>query len=413
MIHIIFLLFIALSSFTVAAAPSQSYIIGSYVNVRVQPSKDADVIGHLTSNTPVTMLSLSGDWCEITWNADSHGFVACNLLGETPIKIKDVGEKFLLDSADQPLRENTGYPKSNPGYSPLRAFWIEPTVERLFDAGEHFRMMMFPSFRSQDDEFKSNAEHSITRFPLPEFEAMKSLLSKGIVSPPSQYVPPTNWKTIKDVEFYKQIKLPIAKPSFFKRLADVGSAGANTEAISAQFKIPFQITVLNNPYWGGDNNSYPLLVGAWDIGEIETRLTKPVYKIAVNLDGNLSIEESVVPSRNSRGNSQMYCIDSLKTGTALAIFYVSDQPALSRANIIAVQIADSYSNQDGNDPLEGFISTIQVDLDNDGSPDLVVWDNGVENADYPGNAPRVRVVFGNVAGEWYLLDTDVAQACGC
>lgn len=450
---------------TASAEPLQRYIMGSYVNVREQPSRNAKVVEHLIVNTPVILLSQLENYCEISWSPDRRGFVACNLIGEKPLKLEDIDTtpviqvpnpqyKFALQQRYlSQLQDPAHYLKPmqppprvtdiapvisqpNPQYSPLRAFWLEPTIERLFDAGKYFEQTALPS--DQVDEEKnffnggSGGAPELKRASLPEFEAMKSLLIKGIIAPPSQYVRPAPAQTM----------LPPTRPSFFKTIESIGRPGDRAETLSAQYQIPFQMTVLGKPHWGGDNNSYPLLVGAWDVGEVETTLTKPIYEIAVDIGGQLSVGETVAPSRNSRGDPSQYCIVGFRPVTThrfLAgykeidpwiFFRLTAPPALAHAKVTIERISSTEADVAGGNPsvsapsigkksksplaknqLEGNETLAQVDLDGDGASDLAVWDDGGSGIDL--DYRRQRAIFVNVSGEWFLLDNDEIHACGC
>lgn len=469
---------------TAYAAPDVRYITGSYVNVRAQSSRHADIVDRLIVNTPVTLLSQSADYCEINWNGDRQGFTACDLIGKQPIRIEDVGAKYLFDANNNPIIDGTGYPKPNPNYSPLRAFWLEPTVERLFDAGKYFEEIALPASQLAEERGHwSQGMPKLRRFPLPEFDAMKALLMRGVVSPRSQYVAPVAWKDIQaflmspdDVGWerirkfaphglyfgpngdinreereryaakYRGVGLPLAKPSFFKSLGDIGRPGDGTEALSAQFGVPFQMRVLSGPKWGGDNNSYPLLVGAWDVGEVETSLAKPVYDVAIGVDGQVSVGETVVVARNNHGDSSLYCIETFKqpdgrklldgykrirepwiffrllTPPALThakVTIVGDSPsegadgdAGAGANILSGKKRGNHTSPFRVKNLVGRETAGYIDLDNDGIVDLAIWDDGNGEDAFPGHV-RQRIIFANVMGKWYLLDTDRIEACNC
>lgn len=465
-----FVLLLLASSSIASAGALDRYITGSYVNVRAKPVRNATVIDRVTVNTPVSLLSKSADYCEIKWGNDERGFVACNLIGPQSLRIEDIGTKYLLDANNEPLVDQNYVRKPNPDYSPLRAFWIDPSVERLFDAGEYFQQTALPAAQLQEEsEFvsKGGGEKApeLRRIQLPEFEAMKALLANGIIAPPSQYTAPPSWKTIQAliqrqngsgnlsrfqslsrgmyfdnsqryVETYSEISLPAVKPSFFKALDAIGRPGDGTESLSAQYKIPFKMTVLGGPQWGGDNNSYPLLVGAWDIGEVEVKLTKPIYEISVGVDGQLSVGETAAPTKNSRGNPSQYCLDSFRApaGNNVAsgwiFFRLGTRPTLSRANVTIKAISSPIAETQGDQTLAGkpakkkktkkLLETNKIDgrktiawidLDSDGVSDLAVWDDGGAGIDL--DYHRQRLIFANVMGQWYFLDADEVHACGC
>lgn len=440
-----------------SAAAVEKWIVGSYVNVRAQPYQNAIVEEHLVANTLVKLLSQQGEFCEITWGSGHQGFVACNLLGNEALHIENVGTK-----------PNDGE-KPSPQYSPSRAFWIEPTIERLFDAGEYFRStMLSPNQLKSENDYPQNYWGTLSqgdsqqppklkRFPLPEFDAMKKMMVAGIVAPRSQYVPLMSWNNIRiqmkdmnalpkadqhqyllrfapsflitngekfDVVKYERIKLPIVKPSYFKDPNAIGRPSADAEQLSAQYQIQHRLTVLDKPTWGGDSNSYPILMGAWDIGRVETRLVSPVYEIAIDIDGEISIGKTVAKTQYLKGEDT--CRWGFMKGTSnkplpgykinedpWIFFRLATVPAITKAKVIIRK-----SSQDNAAKVDGSnfqLTTARVDLDNDGVTDVFVWDDGIDGYDhqFPGNVARTRLIFANVAGQWYLLDSDQEQACNC
>src|SRR5450759_4367083 len=117
----------------------QRWVHGSCVNVRSTPSADSSVLTRLVVNTPVQLSETpsKGNYCEVTWGHSHRGFLACNLLGDRPLTIEEVGTPNL-----QP--DNV----PNPKYSATRAFWIEPSFKRLQEAGGHFwNTMLSPQQR--------------------------------------------------------------------------------------------------------------------------------------------------------------------------------------------------------------------------------------------------------------------------
>jgi hypothetical protein len=447
----------------------ESWIIGSYVNVRSQPSRSAEIVEHLVANTPVNLLSQQEDFCEITWGNNRHGFLACKLLGDKVLRIEDIGAKPKFNE------------KPNPQYSPLRAFWIEPTVERLFDAGEHFRKVMMPAeqLRAEncfwegcfDEGSKRSAmlvaendqrgSYVFKRFSIPEFDAMKKLMADGIIAPHSQYALPTAWKKIQTIIknpdasytekardkfnritphlwlsepldyiiMFKKVSLSKSKPSFFKNVDEIGRPSAGAEELSAQYQIPHKTIVLDKPMWGGDNNSYPILMGAWDIGKMESRLTRSVYEVAIGIDGTVSIGETDAATQRLRNEET--CDGAFELGSSKnslpgykqvkqpwIFFRLATLPTLTKAKVTIKKFSSNVDKINGTGLinittlLRGNQTTARVDLDADGVDDLFVWDDGGNGIDDLGYE-RKRLIFANVAGQWYLLDTDDEHACGC
>ena len=480
------LIFILLSmSGVVTADSTQSWVVGSYVNVRVQPSRTAEVIDHLTANTPVMLLSRQEDFCEISWGGNRQGFVSCKLLGEEALSIDEVGTKRYLPDGTLP-----------PQFHAPRAFWLEPTVERLFDAGEHFRQVMLPAERLNVEECFDHigvvgigcevdkATPELKRFPIPEFEAMKTLLAEGLIAPHSQYTPLVSWQSIRNTvsnlkdlygdryssytsedsvqihsitphlwlgrggnytQMYQQIPMPPAQPSFFKKVSDIGRPSASAEELSAQYQIPHQMAVLDKPTWGGEANRWVLL-GSWDIGTVTSRLTQPVYEVSISHQGQVAVGETEAETKRLRnewwircggqeflqGSPQKLLPGYKKIKQPWIFFRLIAPPAITKARVRINDLNKGYENTNIGTPfgvdtlLQGKPTTAQIDLDLDGIDDLFVWDDGGNGeTEYDKNLnrkkvtinyadasyQRTRLIFANVAGEWYLLDTDDEHAC--
>jgi hypothetical protein len=180
---------LALSSFAAESADSR-WVHGSWVNVRSAASSKGDVVARLTANTPVTMLTDQGEWCEISAKTpEVHGFMACKLLGNKPLLLSDVGTAPPYGS------------KADPRYSPTRAFWIAPSVARLGAAAEFFWTTMLSDAQRKaerpDDLVVMDQRTAPVRFPIPEFDAMKALLQNGIVAAEERRPAIIRWSELK------------------------------------------------------------------------------------------------------------------------------------------------------------------------------------------------------------------------
>src|SRR6266496_2042362 len=92
------------------------WIHGSLVNVRQPPPQGAAVLVQWPTNTPVTLVRQQEASCEIEGPKGQRGFVACALLGDRPLALKDL-------------------PDLNKGEGTLnvvflaRPFWITPSLQ--------------------------------------------------------------------------------------------------------------------------------------------------------------------------------------------------------------------------------------------------------------------------------------------
>jgi hypothetical protein len=162
------------------ATPHQGFkprwIHGSLVNVRAEPVATAAVLTQLKVNTPVqaTSAAVEGGFCELVLDDGQRGFTSCQLLGDRLLTMPEVGHRYLPDGRTL-----------NPNYSPQRAFWMEPSLDRLVEAGRYFESK-FLTAEEQSRENQSNGNQRNKPAPhrsaIPEFEAMKAVMRNGITA---------------------------------------------------------------------------------------------------------------------------------------------------------------------------------------------------------------------------------------
>lgn len=434
------------------AEPVPNWIGGSYVNVRETASKTAPILDRLIINTPVTLLAQSDGVCEILWDAKKKGFVACHLLRSKPVVLQDVGER-LPDGAP------------NPNYSPLRAFWLQPTFDRLINVAVLFEGTMLSKKQSAlEEEMVSTGRLTggfsvgpAKRYAIPEFEAMKALLAKGVVAPHALWTSPPKWESVStDLSLetkgaqlplpgldslhrwvYRQIKLGPTRPSYFKTMNDIGRPKATPEELSAQFGIPWQLEVKGKSVWGGNSNSGPVRNGVWDIGAVTQRLERPVYAIAVSNTGAVAIAKTQADFDAIAGGDNEDCAgsphiqwpkkDQLPNYSvfdgAFTLFRASHPLNIAKAKVTIKRQRLSPPKQLEGEEYEGRpkysrATITYIDLDIDGENDIAVWDavntqvgagDGPEGSEY-----HSKLIFVNVNGAWFLLDFDEDDApCGC
>ena len=160
------------------------------------------------------------------------------------------------------------------------------------------------------------------RYPIPEYEAMKSRLNNGVMGFIStnkydSYQPMPRWETLRTlaakvprakgfivedesisnlfriwgqrdapIELILALKLPVVKKSYFQDSAQLLPPFVTTETASAKFNIPYRAVVKSGPKWippGHYNDGY--IFGAWDVGAVQTNLVTPVKKFTVHRDG--------------------------------------------------------------------------------------------------------------------------------
>lgn len=443
------------------ADSSARWVHGSWVNVRAKPEANAAVLTHLVANTPVQLdvAASSGKYCAISWGQGQQGFIACNLLGDKALRMED-----FVDS-DHRTVDSTNY-------FPARMFWLEPNLHRLLDAGRYFQETMLSpqqkALETVDSNFVWEKRPAIKRFPIPEFEAMKQHMMAGIIEPASPYIrPPALWDDILNIAkteelpgkkateassslnsslFYpgvlvmlRQLDLPVAAPSYFKSLPELGRPSATPEELSRQYQISYAIKPAGGPYWNDYEPSGIGVVGWWDLGKLDIFLQKPVIKHSLMLSGKLISTSSDLKYSISNANCnegfrfggpavQTEPVQSLAkrriqpraNDEPVFRFYTQGKlPALTTPASITMQAPKQlqYDGKSKKQRHEQFtqaaISTF--DLDHDGIADFAVveaWHVGPFSALSTPEA-SYRVIFVNAGGRWYLFDIDEYNICGC
>ncbi len=428
----IFLLAVSLALSGCLEAPvsaQRQWVSDSFVNVRAAASNTAAAVDKLIINTPVTVVAKSDGFCEIVWGAQQRGFIACNLLTTKPVSLADVGTENLADG------------EPNPNYSPTRAFWLEPSYGRLLKAGMFFDMTMLPE-KQRDLEEKSRDPKTgelpqIKRFPIPEFDAMCALLSKGIIVPKTLAVPPRPWDikntplihgsiNLADPVFswaYQQIKLPQAKPSYFKDANDIASLKVSADAISAQFEIPWSLQVTKPRYWSEAGVMGVGMVGAWDIGEVRQQLAQPVFSIAVDGAGRIMSAQSRMLETGMFGEDPSTCprvkhivwpkgngIPAWPNGNELPPLLRLKTPLPFAQAKISVK-KQTLVPPENLDQAVKFLraSMTGIDFDGDGSDDVAVWKAitlKYHELDLSYYESPLTLIFVNVQGNWLFLEFD-------
>lgn len=443
------------------------WVQGSWVNVREAGHAKAPVVTQLVANTLVRLLEapsaggVADAFCRIRWGQDQQGWMACALLGEAPLRIEDVSRNQLAP----------GQP--NPAYSPLRAFWLQPSLERLVEVAEHLRQTRLSrqqlAAETVDERFVWERRPALKRVEIPEFEAMKSLLRQGVVEPAALHPEPgIDWETLKaaaqaaerapsgaiedgvllrrlekvGARFFhpaaalmlRQIELPAIQPSRFGAVAtQLGPATATAEQLSAQFQRPYTVGFRGKPQWETSESSGPYIRGWWDIGEMQVGLLAPLQQVQVSVNGRVSQG----PSRAERSFWGGDCREGFRysgppeptwpaAGLAqrgadwpLLRLYSPTPWPLREAR---VQLSERRALRTQHPQLPAYnrheivheAQWLSLDLDHDGQPDLLVWEGWRPDVGDPGlkPGPSLRLVFANAAGRWSLLYVDEYQSCG-
>ncbi|MET3133827.1 hypothetical protein AAKU55_004117 [Oxalobacteraceae bacterium GrIS 1.11] len=434
--------------------PTPRWINGSFVNVRASAEKNAPVLERLVINTPVKLHAERTGVCDIEWGAGKRGFVACSFLGDKVTTLADLGAETLAEG------------RENPQYPVTRAFWIEPTYARLLGAGELFERTLLPARQHEiEEKFMSSRPNytrawknppPLKRLAIPEFDAMKALLAKGVVAPRSHWSAPPTWASVlakmdqpssaevfarrgkgpvqrmlarhpSQISVFQHIALAPVRASFFKNLNEIGRFDVLPEQLSAQYGIAWKLSVTQPLTWGGDDIAGPHPDGAWDMGLVVQSLSTPVYGLLVSEDGQLAMAKTLAKFNDVPGGMHATCVKVEQAPwpdkAALSGHAHFDKPikvlhfprtidlakatVKTKATVKARETVLAPQEESGR-PQYGNVRASEIDLDGDGVPDALVWHGEYEERDGSGDS---TLIFVNVGGLWYLLDYLENEPC--
>lgn len=430
-----------------ATSAEVRWIQGSWVNIRKAASNNAAVVEHLIVNTEVSLLSQQGNWCEIAVQApETHGYATCSMLGRQMVSLEEVR----AESLDQG--------KPNPRYSATRAFWLAPSVIRLQAAGDHYwKALLSESQKAKErpqafDEkgnptsFNWDKRPNPVRYAIPEYEAMKNLLKRGVVAAPErkpslmrwselqqaakanpngEIMLPNRWLPDGVTSMLRTGRLSMAKTSLFKREGELASASAGVEELSAQFGIVERLKVLSGPKWVYFRNEDPGVRGNWDIGSFEITLEKPVIEYAIGRKGLASAREWTASfkfdvtadsgcdggfSLAPKANKPLPDYPTVKA-PMVWLYFAKPLPFKKvRVSTVAKKLDQPNDNSYSPYGVPTMLFMHEIDIDGDGVADLAVWEGMLHDGN-GGDILGTRLVFANIGGEWFLLDSDYMTEC--
>ncbi|WP_137937964.1 hypothetical protein [Chitinivorax sp. B] len=448
-----------LLTFSANAADSTKWVLGSWVNVRQTADVNSPVIVQLITNTKVTPISQHDKSCEIEWSESRRGFVPCNLLGDKPLILAEIGNEYAPPNSGQ----------KNPLYSPLRAFWIAPSAQALFTAGGHFHKRLLSdkqrhleNGRNESGEFLTDEvpQPKLIRYPVPEFDAMKNLLANGIVAPASMNPPllsckqmqqatanakgekfallwpRTDYPNIKDfpygspivhdcrVQGFSKLQLPAIRPSLFRSPREILSGNAGIEQVSAHFGILQRGHVTGGPRWEFRQHLGWHYSGAWDIGRFDLKLDKPIVEHVVGCTGLVGAYQWTPQIQFKPNGENGGCAEGLSNRrrgkNVLADYPAIKDPLLwfqapTALPLRTAKISHRTETSVAGGSPEGILraAVYEIDLNNDAIADFVQWDLWGMPEIVEGTTPilKRRIVFANIGGEWYPFESDFYAEC--
>jgi hypothetical protein len=433
------------------------WVIGAGVNLRAEANLNAPVLTRMALNTRVNLIAAlpNSKYCEVELVTEGQpaqrGFTACEFLGASAIKPREVANQYLADGKTP-----------NPNYNPERAFWLKPRYEALTEYGRYLENKR--SFPKNEAEGAFLSE----RPKLPEFERMKEHLARGVlVAAPEPYL---SWQDLKasaysaagkrrlkkltetqyqlntlNASLINAIELPVISNSYFQKQNEIAAPTKLTEKIAAQFQVIQTIQTRNYDTLNKDEQSG--FVGIWGIKEVTRSLTQPVIKNILPKSGNVIQSESTYlrQSRLEYGDTDgvmcdgyegdgfdfgdadpkisiNYAVNSghpdyaqpKKMGNKLMYFFTRQPLPQQSATVNVVK-------QKLNRAKTGFVAATEFhfDLNSDGISDILVWEGtgiGPGHLDGPTKTDDAwyRIFFVNIAGRWHILGTDTySYGCGC
>lgn len=417
---------LALSGRTHAA--DVAWVQGSWVNVRSAAAADAPILGQWLINTRVQRVARGTDWCEARSDDGRQGFIKCVLLGERPLTLAEVSTR-VYNAAGNPAAP----------YSPLRAFWIAPSVGRLAAAGQFLPGKLLSAQQRQletglDDQGNEIPERKLIRFAVPEFEAMKQLLIKGVVTRPEYEIQLTPLDQIREdpdgmqrsigsvIKLLKQGALKAAQPSLFTRKGEVSMANGSIDTMAAVTGQPVSMRVLRGPRLVRDYEGW-MADGFWDVGAVELTLQAPVYVHSLARNGLLGAASQTV-MRMTPNAAYESCVsqttfyggapaaatllpDYPAVKNPLAGFYVAKPLPARKVTVFSRALRVNWKPLDMPERSDR-VMLHEADLNADGRADVAVWEGpGWEQQDML----SWKASFLNIAGIWYLGAYDEIPEC--
>jgi hypothetical protein len=430
-----------------AAPPTTRWVSGTAVNLRADASLQAPVLSRLALNTPVQWVgAVAGtDFCEVFATAATgqmqRGFTACQFLSTAPVVV-DRLTAALLPSGEP-----------NPHYDPARAFWLQPSWDRLLAYASQLEEAARPRLA---DGMPDQDKPAPARLPHSELDRMKAHVAKGLYGPAP--APLASWNALKAAAaaerpapqtkttpvvvgdfsqaLIRALELPAVAPSLFKSAADVAPPGETVEGLSGRFHIVHSWRSQARSSDGAANYHQ----GLWDIGAVTVGLTQPIIRTTLFRDG--SVRAEATRARQTRpvwgpdyeGNCDGY-VDGFAFGDADAEmrkrYGGSDDKPAGADRLLTIHTRDALATVP-NKPvvtkhtldrdLTGFVSATwsHFDLDGDGVFDLAVWEGVGKGSGHMVDVStdtddqHLRLFMINITGRWFVLGTDsYGYGCGC
>jgi hypothetical protein len=400
------IIFLLLNPVVAFGSADVRWVHGSWVNIRDEASSTGAIIAHLPTNTEVKVFSNQGEWCEIGSRAiHERGFVVCKLLGKKPFSLFEVTNPEL------------------PNYSPLRAFWIAPSLQRLLLAGDSYEETMLSQQQRKSEvrnDLYRKEDLAIVKIPkrpkIPEYDAMKDLFISGVV--PSRESLPV-FELNEDLFALLTKKLGPVTPSLFKEQSDL-SPYSSLEHLGAKFNIPVQLRVLSGAKWVYEPRGPSVsVVGAWDVGDVELVLKRPVIEYVIGRNGVATAMEWRGPERRyaAEGSLSVWyeagSPDALGSDSPGSAFSRGARPLPGYPKVedelvrFYMEKPLPYKKVSINKRRHADFNCFYMDVNGDAINDLVTCERENESE---GNEPiSERHVMVNISGKWQTMSSEYSE----
>ncbi len=162
--------------------------------------------------------------------------------------------------------------------------------------------------------------------------------------------------------------------------------------------------------------------GAWDIGQYELALGKPLYEHVIGRTGLVGVYQWTPLVRETPFGPSAGCDEGLRNkrmGKQLMAGYPHVKDALlwfQSAEPLPYQNAKISSRTERVPDAKGVgikrVVIYEIDLNGDGIPDFVQWDIwGSPEITGPDPLLTLRQVFVNISGIWYPFEQDSYSEC--
>ncbi|MFL6660403.1 MAG: SH3 domain-containing protein [Massilia sp.] len=313
--------------------PAQRWVSGNSVTLRDAARPDAVVLQRLSLNTIVKLMrdDAGGGYCQVQPATGEAGFTACRYLAPEPTILANV---MGLQGADQP---------APPGFSPERAFWLQPSWSRL-ESYADFLVKTHPGLGStgpwpRDEALEKMKAHLALGLkgdkpaPFPDWAALKRkaaadldltgkvrrMQEKGETVAPELAQRDTKMKNIGNelqnalglwgpdydaissgggaehtINLVRALEFPAVQASLFRSESDLAPGNASTEQLSGRFGIIFRQLVSSRARAKAESEQG---AGLYDMLARTQSLVKPVQRVLLMRDGQLRAEASNVTMR--------------------------------------------------------------------------------------------------------------------